>query len=268
MRELRAGISGWQFAAWRGTFYPRGLKQSKELEHAARELKILEINSTFYRLQRPDLFLRWSAQTPDDFLFTIKAPRFITHIRKLRDVEEPVERFLSSGVLQLGPKLGALIWQLPPSSVFEPAVVRDFFSLLRGAALHTDETGSLSKGRLKHAMEVRNASFVDDRFYDLCREYGISVVIAENIHGWPCIERMTSDLVYLRLHGYVEMQNAGYDAQALGHWARKILAWHQPSAECPGGRDVFCFFDGPDVKERAPADAMALQRMLDELRSL
>ncbi len=284
---LRIGISGWTFAPWRGVFFPKGLPQKQELEYASRQLNSIEINGTFYALQRPASYKAWAAATPDDFQFSVKANRYITHIRRLRDVEEPLSHFFASGPLCLRHKLGPILWQFPPSFRFDPKLLLAFFEMLpkdtaaaaRLARLYENKFGeeggpeNQDDRPLRYAMEVRHSSFETKEFIELLREYGIALVVADTAGKWPFMEDVTSDFVYLRLHGDKELYASGYTEAALKEWARKIRTWADGGTPirthciCPGGksapngRDVFVYFDN-DIKVKAPFDAIALAHRL------
>lgn len=199
MAATRVGTSGWRYPPWRGTFYPRGLAQRRELEHLSRQLNSIEINGSFYSLQRPESYRAWAAETPDDFLFAVKGGRFITHLKQLRDVEAPLANFLASGVLALGPKLGPLLWQLPPRLRFDPRRIEKFLALLprtTGAAaeLATQHDERLD-GRahtetdadrpLRHALEARHPSFCTPAFVELLRDRDVALVVADTAGTWP-----------------------------------------------------------------------------------
>ncbi|WP_456844616.1 DUF72 domain-containing protein [Cellulomonas sp. P5_C6] len=283
---IRTGISGWRYPPWRGVFYPADLPQRRELEYASRALTSIEINGSFYALQRPESYRSWVAETPDDFVFSVKGPRFVTHLKKLADVRVPVANFFASGVLALGPKLGPVLWQLPPNLGFHPDRLAAFFELLprstaAAAELTTEHderlddralTSTDEDRPLRHVLEVRHASFEDRRFVELLREHGIGLVVADAAGRWPVIEDVTADLVYVRLHGETELYASGYDDESLDRWAAKVRAWaagDEPAGARtlagPGpaaaGRDVFVYFDN-DTKVRAPYDSMALARRL------
>jgi uncharacterized protein YecE (DUF72 family) len=287
--DVRIGISGWRYAPWRGSFYPRGLPQRRELEHASRLMSSIEINGSFYSLQRPESYVAWAEQTPSDFVFSVKGPRFITHMKKLADVETPVANFFASGVLALGPKLGPVLWQLPPNLGLDVDRLARFLALLprstaaaADVATRHDErlddrawTTTDADRPLRHALEVRHATFVTPRFVDLLREHDVALVVADTAGKWPHLEDVTSDFVYVRLHGDTELYVSGYDDPALDRWAAKVRGWRdgeafvggpvaapagspvRPPARAPGGRDVYVYFDN-DVKVRAPFDAMGL----------
>ena len=264
--RIRIGISGWTYAGWRGDFYPRGLVQRKELAYAAERLSSIEINGSFYSLQRPTSYASWREQTPDDFVFAVKGGRFITHLKKLAGVETALANFFASGVLALGPKLGPFLWQLPPTLSYDPGRLRDFFALLprtttEAAALAAQHDAKVPDDRaltttdashpLRHALEVRHESFRTDATYDLLREHDVALVVADTAGRWPLIQQVTSDFMYLRLHGDKELYASGYSSQALDHWASRCLEW------AGTGLDVYVYFDN-DIKGFAPHDARAL----------
>ncbi|MFG1410666.1 DUF72 domain-containing protein [Xanthobacter sp. VTT E-85241] len=283
---IRIGVSGWTYAPWRGNFYPDGLVQKRELAFAAQRFPALEINGTFYGLQRPEVFARWADETPDDFVFAVKGSRFITHTKRLRDIETPLANFLASGLLRLGPKLGPLLWQFPPSFRFDAELIRDFLALLprtpaAAACLARRHDARLdgraateteAKGPMRHAMEIRHDSFRDPAFVDLLREHGVALVCADT-RDWPRLMDLTADFVYCRLHGSTELYRSRYEPAALDVWARRAKAWAEgrpmrdgtfagtPEAHAKA-RDVFVFFDNTD-KLHAPEDAAQLMRRLD-----
>ncbi|MCX5042220.1 DUF72 domain-containing protein [Aldersonia sp. NBC_00410] len=268
MGTVRVGTSGWVYPPWRSVFYPPGLVQRKELAYLADQLTSVEINGSFYALQRPASYQHWASQTASDFVFAVKAPRFVTHLKRLRDVETPVANFLASGVLALGPRLGPLLWQLPPTFQFQEEslrTLRAFLGLLphttAGAAelaLGHDEriderawTTTDEDRPLRHAIEVRHASFASDEFVELAKQAGVAIVVADTAGKFPYLEHLTTDFVYVRLHGDVELYTSGYTEDALQRWAAKVRGW------AASGRDVYVYFDN-DVKVRAPFDAKRL----------
>ena len=287
MTEVRIGISGWRYAPWRGDFYPKGLAQKNELHFASRAVRSIEINGSFYALQTPQRYASWYADTPEDFVFSVKAPRFITHVRRLREVETPVANFFASGVLSLRNKLGPVLWQFPPSFKFDADQFEHFLGLLpqttdkaRDIAKHCNaglrKPGSLDhekKRPLRHAVEIRNKSFVDPAFVALLRRYRVALVVADTAGKWPYAEDLSSDFVYLRLHGDVELYASGYSEEALTRWQQRIEVWtrgREPAdAELISeerdqpleSRDLYCYFDN-DIKVRAPYDA---RRLLEKL---
>jgi uncharacterized protein YecE (DUF72 family) len=288
--EVRIGISGWRYAGWRGVFYPQKLAQRRELEFAASCFPSVEINGTFYSLQRPSSFRQWAAATSPKFVFSVKGSRYITHMLKLTKVEQPLANFFASGLLELGPKLGPMLWQFPPQNRFNAARLSDFFALLprtHGAAaalarLHdsrldgrasTDVApGTNPATPLRHCVEIRDESFSTNEFITLLRENDIGLVVADTV-AWPLLFDVTADFVYCRLHGSEELYASGYRDETLDVWADRIVAWAQgrtaegrracaTEAECRT-RDVYVYFDN-DIKVRAPFDAQSLQRKVDE----
>jgi len=285
---VRIGISGWRYAPWRGVFYPQALPQRCELSYASRVFSTIEINGSFYSLQSPQSYAAWYADTPADFVFAVKGPRFITHMKRLREVRRPLANFLASGVLELREKLGPILWQFPSSFRFEPERFGSFFGLLpkdTGAALrlararepHLHGRSSLAIDAvrpLRHAVEVRHESFRAPDFIALLRRHGIALVVSDTPGKWLQLQDVTADFLYLRLHGARQLYASGYTPAALDAWARRIRAW-RAGREPRGGeraspkrarpraaRDVYCYFDNTDVKLRAPADAQSLARRL------
>jgi uncharacterized protein YecE (DUF72 family) len=268
-RDVRIGTSGWLYPPWRGVFYPPKLPHKKELAYLSSQLNSVEINGTFYSLQRPDSFRNWFAQTPDNFVFAVKGARFITHMKKLNDVETPLANFFASGVLALGHKLGPILWQLPPNFGFNPQRLAAFFD---GLPRSTGEAAWLSRKHderltdrslttaitdqpLRHALEIRHKSFETPAFVDLLREHAVALVIADTAGKWPLLRDITADLIYLRLHGDVELYTSGYTDEALDGWANEIRAW------TGAGLDVQVHFDN-DVKAHAPYNAICLAEKL------
>ena len=285
--NVRIGISGWTYAPWRGNFYPPGLLQADELSYASRQVDTIEINGTFYGLQRPDAFARWYDATPANFVFAVKGPRFITHIRRLREVQTPLANFFASGVLRLEEKLGPVLWQFLASFRFSAERLDHFFSLL---PRDTETATALAAGRsdwladrswiktaerreLRHAIEIRHQSFLNPAFIALLRRHRVALVFADSV-AWPYAEDVTADFVYLRLHGSEELYASGYSDEALDHFASRIKLWAvglepndarraapdaDPADQIP--RDVFAYFDN-DAKVRAPVDARSLNAKL------
>ena len=269
MSDVRVGISGWNYPPWRGVFYPPGLPHRLELEHAAGLLSTIEVNGSFYALQKPESFQAWRDRTPSGFLFSVKGGRFVTHMKKLRGVEVPLANFFASGVLALGPKLGPLLWQLPPNLGYDESRLANFFALLprtttAAAALAADHDERV-EGRawlttdadrpLRHALEVRHPTYENHRFLDLLREHDVAVVTADTAGKWPKFLEPTTGLAYVRLHGDAELYTSGYSDQALDTWAARVGEWRDL------GRDVFVYFDN-DVKVHAPYDAQRLAARL------
>lgn len=272
MATARVGVSGWRYPGWRGVFYPEKLPQRRELEYAAEHLTSIEINGTFYSLQRASSFTTWRQETPEDFVFTVKGSRFITHMKRLIGGADLLPNFLASGILALGPKLGPFLWQLPPNFAFDAERLGAFFADLPRstaeaaviAARHDDRVPedhahvtSEVDLPLRHALEVRHPSFVSDVALNLCRDNNIALVVADTGGKWPEITETTADFVYARLHGPEELYASGYTDEGLDLWAGRVGGW------LDGGRDVYMYFDN-DLKAFAPRDAMA---MIERLRS-
>ncbi|MDB5873402.1 MAG: hypothetical protein JWQ07_2844 [Ramlibacter sp.] len=288
--KVLIGVSGWRYTPWRGHFYPKGLPQWRELEHASRAFPTLELNGSFYSLQRPSSYALWAEQTPPGFVFAIKGSRYITHMLKLRNVEVALANFFASGLFVLGDKLGPLLWQFPPVMRYHPELFEAFFQLLpqttHAAAQLAQRRDSRMEGRewlepgrnrrLRHAVEVRHESFVTPDFIRLLRKYRIAWVVADTPKPWPLYEDVTSDFVYMRLHGSTELYNSRYTPEELERWARLIVAWRQgrqvtdarlvsPTGFRPrAGRDVYCYFDNTD-KRHAPDNARELIALVDAL---
>jgi uncharacterized protein YecE (DUF72 family) len=287
MAEIRIGTSGWRYGGWRSVFYPVGLPQRSELEYLAARVNSVEINGSFYSLQRPQSYRTWYEQTPADFVFAIKGSRFITHMKKLRDIEAPLANFFASGVLCLENKIGPILWQFPERIRLDLDLFRAFFDMLprdtraaaRLARRHDERVSGRSflspktKRPLRYAVEFRSQTFCCRNFIDLLRKHGIALVVADTAGRWPLCEDVTADFVYLRLHGDVELYASGYSDQALDDWARRIRAW--AAGREPRGarkvtktrieskpRDVYVYFDN-DAKVHAPFDALSLRQKLE-----
>ena len=242
---IRVGIGGWVYPPWRGTFYPKGLRQAEELAHAGRHLTAIEINGTFYRIQNPASFRRWHDATPEDFVFSLKGPRFLTHRGELASAAPYMERFFASGLVDMGKKLGPILWQFAPTKEFDAADFATFLDLLPRER----------DGRpLRHVVEARHRSFVCPEFIALLRRHGAAVALVDDAHH-PEFEDLTADFVYLRLRRCAEEEPAGYPPEAHDHWAERLRQW---SAE---GRDCFLYFIN-GAKIRAPAAAQALIQRL------
>lgn len=284
--EIRIGISGWRYAPWRTIFYPEGLKQKNELRYASRQVNSIEINGSFYSLQTPKSFQHWHDETPDDFLFSVKGPRYITHIKRLNDVEAPVGNFFGSGVLHLKNKLGPFLWQFPPSFSFREDLLESFLKMLPRTGAEALELShkadrvepsfpddkAFLRRPLRHAIEIRNYSFENPRFIDLLKKYKVALVFADTAGKWPYIEEVTADFLYLRLHGEEELYSSGYGEASLKWWAQRIVKWSLGSAPKnsftisegpppPGFKDIYVYFDN-DIKVHAPFDAMALNKIV------
>ncbi|MHB8914351.1 MAG: DUF72 domain-containing protein [Thiobacillus sp.] len=282
MSRIYIGISGWRYPPWRGVFYPPKLTQARELEFASRALPSIEINGSFYALQRPESYAAWYEATPPGFVFSVKGNRYITHMLRLKDIEKPLANVFASGVFNLRDKLGPFLWQFPPSFRFDAGRIERFFQLL---PQDTEQAQQLARrcdaimdGRsclaidqnrpLRHAMEIRHSSFIDSAFVELLRKYQVALVVADTAGKWPYCEDVTADFIYLRLHGDKELYASGYSEAALDRWAERIRAWRvgsEPddakriagSALPRKSRDVYCYFDN-DIKVRAPFDARSL----------
>ena len=284
--QIRIGISGWRYTGWRGAFYPPELPQRRELEFASRRFNSIELNGSFYSLQRPDSFQQWFDETPDDFVFSVKGSRYVTHMLRLTKLETPLANFFAQGVLRLGHKLGPILWQFPPRFQFDRERFESFF-----AQLPATQTGALAMARkhdrrldgrawlkvekdsrLRHAVEIRDESFVSEEFIRLLRKYKVALVVADTVE-WPLLMDVTADFVYCRLHGSEQLYTSGYDAPALHQWAHRVIAWSR-GAEADDGRkasskpgpkrakrDVFVYFDN-DAKVRAPFDAAELSKQV------
>jgi uncharacterized protein YecE (DUF72 family) len=289
MPDVRVGISGWTYPRWRGTFYPKGLAQKRELAHASRRMNSIEINGSFYSLQRPTSYQAWHEQTPDDFVFAVKGGRFITHMLKLRNVEAATANFFASGVLALKEKLGPILWQFPPQLGFDEERFDSFLKLLPRnteaaaeiAKRHNEKlngrayTRTDKKRKLRYAFEVRHPSFVCGEFIGLLRRHNAALCVADTAQRFVFGEDVTADFVYVRLHGSKELYASGYDDQELDWWAGKCHAWMKgdepadavhfsikpPKPAPKRGRDVYVYFDN-DAKVHAPFDAIRLAERL------
>lgn len=284
MAAIHIGISGWRYAPWRGDFYPEGLTQKRELQFASRAVNSIELNGSFYALQTPKRYAEWYADTPKDFMFSVKAPRYITHILRLREVHKPMANFFASGVLELREKLGPILWQFPPSFTFDPALFEAFLAdlptdTLQAATLARQHEARLNgkaslqahgKRALRHAVEIRHKSFAVPEFVQMLARHGVALVVADTAGKWPYLEDVTANFLYLRLHGDKQLYASGYTDEALERWGNRIERWahgkqpadahlvdpqRKPAARKQ--REVFCFFDN-DIKVRAPFDARQL----------
>ncbi len=280
--RVRIGISGWKYKGWRGVFYPRDLPQKRELAYAAGIFPSIEINGTFYSLQRPESFAQWASETPDDFVFAVKGSRYLTHLLRLKKIARPLANFFGSGLLRLGPKLGSVLWQFPPNFRYDRGRMESFFQMLPRSLMAAAELARRHDKRIsgrswmrvdenhpiRHAVEIRNETFLTPDFIDLLRQYKIALVCADAVE-WPRRMDVTSDFIYCRLHGSEDLYASGYDDNALDRWAVRVAAWAQgceprgaeridpKPAPRASGRDVYVFFDN-DAKVRAPQDAQNL----------
>lgn len=265
------GVSGWRYARWRGDFYPRGLAQRRELEYVAQRMTSVELNGSFYSLQRPSSYRAWAEQTPEDFVLAVKGSRYITHLKRLVDVEQPLANFLASGVLALGHRLGPLLWQLPERVTYDRDTVEAF---LRRLPRTTTEAAELARRHddrvkpdrshtetdadrpLRHALEFRSPSFDVPGLYAQLRDHGVACVVADTAGRWPRVDRDTEGFRYVRLHGETELYTSGYTDESLDRWAERIRSWTS------AGQDVHCYFDN-DAAGHAPYDA---ERLLARVR--
>lgn len=256
--RIRIGIGGWIYPQWRGTFYPEGLAQRLELDYASRHLSSLEINSTYYGSQRPESFVRWHDETPDDFVFSVKGPRFAMNRRVLAEAGASIERFLTGGVLNLRNKLGPINWQLMPGKQFDPEDYARFLELLPAEA---------DGQPLRHALEVRHESFCTPEFVALARRHGAAIVVSGD-SDYVQIADACAPFVYARIMGTTDGEPLGYSPADLDGWAGRALAWargespgglatYAPPLAAQAGRDVYLYVIS-GYKERNPAAAMAL----------
>jgi uncharacterized protein YecE (DUF72 family) len=255
---IRVGIGGWTYEPWRGVFYPKKHPQKRELEYASRQLTSIEINSTYYGAQKPESFRKWYEQTPDDFVFAVKAPRYATHRKVLIDAKKSIDRFLTGGVTELKHKLGPINWQFPPGKSFD---ANDFEAFLELLPQRIDNLP------LRHAVEVRHESFQTSDFIDLARKYGVAVVMSAD-STYPFITDITAPFIYVRLMGTQKRKLMGYPASTLARWAKRSKAWAdgQTSDDLPnltkapktsGKTDVYLYVIGGN-KVVNPRAAMAL----------
>ena len=285
--QVFIGVSGWRYTPWRGNFYPAGLAQARELAWAAAHFNSIELNGSFYSLQRPASYAQWAAQTPPGFVFAVKGARYITHMLRLRNAQKALANFFASGLFALGDKLGPILWQFPANMAFEPALFDDFFGALprttQAAAQVAQERDARLQGRellepgtrrpLRHAVEVRHHSFADLAFIALLSSHRIAWVVADTHNPWPLYEDVTADFIYMRLHGSTELYKSRYTRAQLARWADCIRAWSEGAEPADArrisprappvrrSRDVYCYFDNTD-KLHAPDNARELMQML------
>jgi uncharacterized protein YecE (DUF72 family) len=270
MAGTYVGVSGWRYKSWRGDFYPAGLVQRRELEYVAEQMTSVELNGSFYSLQRPSTYSRIAEQVPPGFPVAVKGGRFITHLRRLREAEQGLANFFGSGVLALGDRLGPFLWQLPANLPFDHDVVSAFLEQLPRdhagvAALGARHDDKLRADRavtepvvdlpVRHVLEPRHASFGSDEALELLREHGVALVASDSPGTWPCFDADTADFRYVRLHGHTELYASGYSSASLDRWAERIGAWRD------AGQDSYVYFDN-DARGHAPHDAVALLRRL------
>lgn len=239
-KNIYIGIGGWTYEPWRGSFYPADLPQKRELEYASRKLTSIEVNGTYYSSFKPDTFAKWRAETPDGFIFSLKASRYCVNRRELAKAGESIARFTGQGITELGDRLGPINWQLAATKKFEEEDIRAFFKLL------PQKAGKLP---LRHAIEVRNESFRNPRFYDIARAHNVAIVFADD-ETFPCIEEPTADFTYARLMRTDDANKNGYKETALDAWSKQAMKWARRG-------DVFVYFIS-GAKHRAPNAAMAL----------
>lgn len=282
MGKVRIGTSGWSYDGWRGDFYPPDLKRGRELEYMSRRLDSVEVNGSFYSLLRPETYESWYDQVPAGFVFAVKGSRFITHNKKLADVETPLANFFASGVLALRDRLGPIVWQVSEALRFEAGRVEAFLAMLphdmeeavRLARRHDSRVEGRSylrmdnNHRIRHAIEVRNESFLVPEFARVARRTGTAIVFSDAA-DWPYIEEISAGFIYARLHGHAKTYASGYSESSLDAWAGRIRTWHkgQQRADAPTitdrkpperkARDVYVYFDN-DQRGRAPHDAAGL----------
>lgn len=288
--RVRIGLSGWRYDGWRGVFYPPKLAQARELEFASRQVQTVEINGSHYSLQSVKSYRAWHDATPDGFLFSVKGPRYLTHMLRFRDetAQPALANFLASGVLALERKLGPFLWQFPPNFAFEPDAFERFLDLLPkdtlSAAQFADRHDARvkapwfdvrAKRALRHAIEIRHPSFCCEAFVRLLRRHRAALVVSDSVADWPYAEDLTADFVYVRLHGTETLYGGAYTDAALDGWASRIGGWASGgqradarliSSVAPrrrAGRDVFCYFDN-DKKVQAPFDA---RRLIERLQA-
>ncbi|OOG42034.1 DUF72 domain-containing protein [Rhodanobacter sp. C05] len=264
--RIRVGIGGWNYAPWRNNFYPAGLVQRRELEYASRQLRTIEINGTYYGAQKAATYAKWAAETPDDFVFSLKAPRYITEGKRLAEVGKGIGSFVHGGLAEMGDRLGPILWQLPPSRPFDAKDLAGFLDAL---------PRELNGQPLRHVLEVRHPSFMDERYVALARSHAVPTVFTDS-PDYPSLADLTGDFTYARLMRSADGISTGYAPEALDHWAEHAHGWAAgndigelphaaalPPANRP--RDVFVFFIS-SAKHRNPAAAMALQSRVDGSR--
>ena len=279
---IHVGVSGFLYGSWRGNFYPEGLAHRHELAWTSRTVGSIEINGTFYSLKRPATFAAWKDAVPAGFPLALKGSRFITHMKRLRDVEVPLANFFASGLLALGESLGPMLWQFPAQMAFDPGRFRDFFELLprdtRAAARLARKHDARLEGRaltraavnmpIRHAVEVRHPTFFEAPFLDLLGEQNIALVVSDGAGRWQMLDAQTADFAYVRLHGSAELYVSGYQDDELDVWASRIARRHRGLRRALGAAprqrwqgDVFVYFDN-DAKVHAPYDALRLMERL------
>jgi uncharacterized protein YecE (DUF72 family) len=274
MAKPWVGISGWTFPGWRGTFYPEDLVQKKELEYASRKVSSIEINGTFYSLQKPSSFENWYKQVPEEFQLAVKAPQFITHVLRLKEPHEPLANFFASGILCLKEKLGPILWQFPPNVMLKDDRFEIFLKLLpqdgKSAAKLAKKHGKKMEGRahteaksnfpVRHAFEFRHKSFLNKDFLALLREHNVAFVFAhEGGERAPYTEEPTANFIYARLHGEGKRYSKGYPEKEIAEWAKKVKAWNK------SGHETFIYFSN-EAKVHSPAGALKLLKKLGKTK--
>jgi len=275
---VRVGVSGWRYPGWRGDFYPKGLVQRRELEYIGEHFPTVELNGSFYSLQRPDSYRRWRASVPADFVFAVKGSRFVTHMLRLKNVEQALANFFASGLLALGPQLGPLLWQLPERLRFDPELLDDFLRMLPATTGEALELARNHDARLdgrawleietgmplRHAIEPRSKTFDDPQSLRMLQRHGVALVVADTAGRWPRFDALTADFVYVRLHGAELLYHSAYTTAELHEWADRVTAWADGTgAEDGRPRDVYVYFDN-DARGHAPYDAAALAALVGE----
>ena len=266
MSRCFIGVSGWRYPHWRGVFYPTELREADELAYLAQRMRSVEINGSFYSLQRPSSYAAWAAVAPDHFVFAVKGSRYITHLKQLRDVETPLANFFASGVLALGAKLGPVLWQLPARMPLRAQRLEQFFTLLprthsdaaQLAARHDNKitgdrvlTEPLVEQPIRYALEPRHPSFATPDARALLAEHDVCMVVADSAGVWPTMHDGTSNFRYVRLHGETELYGSGYTDESLDRWASQCQQWVEE------GYDTYVYFDN-DAEGHAPFDALCL----------
>jgi uncharacterized protein YecE (DUF72 family) len=275
--RILIGVSGWRYARWRGDFYPKGLPQRRELEHIGTRFDTVELNGSFYSLQRPESYRRWRASVPPEFVFAVKGSRYVTHMLRLTHVEQALANFFASGLLALGTQLGPILWQLPARQTFDAEVVEAF---LRGLPRTTGEALDLARRHdervherawldieadlpLRYALEPRSAAFATDDSLRMLQAHGVALVTADTAGTWPRFDALTADFAYVRLHGAKMLYHSAYSTAELEEWATTIRSWADGSGANDGRpRDVYVYFDN-DARGHAPHDALSLASLVD-----
>jgi len=271
--RIRVGTSGWRYRSWRGDFYPAGLVQRAELAYIGEHLSTVELNGSFYSLQRPQSYLRWRDAVPEGFTFAVKGSRYISHMLRLRDTTAALANFFASGVLALGPTLGPILWQLPERQEFESDVLEAFLAALPRTTAEARALGRQHDERmngrtwledvedrpLRYALEPRSDTFENPRAADILNRHGVALTVADTAGRWPRFDPGDAGLVYVRLHGASELYASGYTDRELQEWAERCAGW----AAQGEGRDVFVYCDN-DARGRAPHDAVALARLVGD----